>query len=373
MNKSFSNYVHTPVSLASSLNMEYVNFIADELGEYSIDLNLPYRMIRDSRVMRILKSYGYKFVLIRSGWGPTNRNNHADISIRTGTHNEFIKMIFHTSILVIIEKKLIILDWHRRAVRRMFTELANSREITGPKFVLTHITIPHAPFVFDAEGGAVVPRDVMMGQNIWLPREGYVEQLKYVNRRMREVIESILSVDGAKRKHGQQVARATPTLTTGTKREHGQQVARATPTLTTGAKREHGQQVARATPKLTTGTKREHGQQVARATPTLTTITPIIIIQGDHGPASLDEWKNPGDDFLIERMGILNAYLLPGAASGQLYDTISPVNSFRLVFNALFDTDFDLLPDRYYFSDLSTPYRLKDVTDTIHTHGGVCY
>ncbi len=70
-------------------------------------------------------------------------------------------------------------------------------------------------------------------------------------------------------------------------------------------------------------------------------VPPIIIIQGDHG------WR---DD---NRYEILNAYYLPGV-SGEgmiLYDTISPVNSFRVIFNTYFAADLPLLEDISLDSD----------------------
>ena len=61
-------------------------------------------------------------------------------------------------------------------------------------------------------------------------------------------------------------------------------------------------------------------------------IPPIIIIQADHGRDA-------------PRHNILNAYYLPGKDNRLLYETISPVNSFRIVFNLYFDTDYELLKD----------------------------
>jgi hypothetical protein len=77
---------------------------------------------------------------------------------------------------------------------------------------------------------------------------------------------------------------------------------------------------------------------------------PIIIIQGDHGP-----WLQPNN----KRMWILNAYDLPGH-NDELYPTISPVNSFRLVFDAYFGGKYDMLDDVSYFSPV--PY-LYDFTE----------
>ena len=71
-------------------------------------------------------------------------------------------------------------------------------------------------------------------------------------------------------------------------------------------------------------------------------IPPIIIIQSDHGlrphhPGIVigkDEWRK-----------ILNAMYLPGMDKTAVHDSISPVNTFRLVFNQYFNTDYELLPD----------------------------
>ncbi len=76
---------------------------------------------------------------------------------------------------------------------------------------------------------------------------------------------------------------------------------------------------------------------------------PIIFIQGDHGPRSVMEWSNPSADAKREGMAILNAYYMPGMDTSLLYDGISPVNSFRVLFNSYFNAGFEMLPDRGYF------------------------
>lgn len=68
-------------------------------------------------------------------------------------------------------------------------------------------------------------------------------------------------------------------------------------------------------------------------------IPPIIIMQSDHGtrssyPVGSEEWQK-----------ILNAMYLPGMDYDELWDSISPVNTFRLVFNHYFGADYPLLPD----------------------------
>ena len=74
---------------------------------------------------------------------------------------------------------------------------------------------------------------------------------------------------------------------------------------------------------------------------------PVIIVQADHGAVISDP---------PHRMQILNAYYLPGGGDRLLYDSISPVNSFRLVFNYYFGTSYKLLDDLPYYSSYEAPF-----------------
>ena len=78
---------------------------------------------------------------------------------------------------------------------------------------------------------------------------------------------------------------------------------------------------------------------------------PIIILQGDHGP-----WLQPKN----KRMWILNAYYLPGQAD-KLYPTISPVNTFRMVFDEYFGGNYNLLEDISYFSPVPKLYEFSEI------------
>jgi hypothetical protein len=71
---------------------------------------------------------------------------------------------------------------------------------------------------------------------------------------------------------------------------------------------------------------------------------PIIIIQGDHG-----FWSGVN-------LPILNAYYLPGDIGNLLYPSISPINTFRLIFNQYFGADIGLVEDASYLvSDIYKP------------------
>ncbi|HUM24797.1 MAG TPA: hypothetical protein PKN81_01075 [Anaerolineales bacterium] len=78
---------------------------------------------------------------------------------------------------------------------------------------------------------------------------------------------------------------------------------------------------------------------------------PIIIIQSDHGP-----WLQPKD----KRMRNFTAILMPGHED-VLYPTITPVNIFRVVFNAYFGGKYDILEDVSYFSPVPKLYDFSEI------------
>jgi hypothetical protein len=80
---------------------------------------------------------------------------------------------------------------------------------------------------------------------------------------------------------------------------------------------------------------------------------PVIILQGDHGTGQLrsfrdDETKGGIAEF--EMTGIINAFYLPDYCREAPYPGITPVNTFRWVFNACLGGEFDLLEDKFYWS-----------------------
>lgn len=88
---------------------------------------------------------------------------------------------------------------------------------------------------------------------------------------------------------------------------------------------------------------------------------PIIIVQADHGP----EGRHASVSYPQERMTILNALYLPDGGSEALYDSLTPVNTFRLIFQRYFRGELALLPDRVLYSQYRKPYRFIDLSDEV--------
>ncbi|MCK4268402.1 MAG: hypothetical protein KAX16_06185 [Actinomycetia bacterium] len=295
--KSRSNYVQTYLSLASSLNMQYINDLGDTLGTETKSLAKPKMMLRNNKAMMFLKDRGYKFVHVRSGWTGTDYNKYADIQINSGYGSEFATTLLGTTALRFLDSQIGLVEKGARArILSIFENVPKVSRITEPTFTFAHIVPPHPPYFFGAKGEHVKRVRFKLKGRVWAEKDKYIDQVRFVNEKVKVMIDTIIANSD---------------------------------------------------------------------------IPPIILLQGDHGPASSiytdkkGNWRNPTDRQLKERTGILNAYYLPGGKDAQLYPTISPVNSLKYVFNAYFDANFERLPDETFYSNYQKPYLFKNIDDRI--------
>lgn len=99
---------------------------------------------------------------------------------------------------------------------------------------------------------------------------------------------------------------------------------------------------------------------------------PVIIIQADEGP--FPEWTQdvpwqeaPAEELRV-KTAIINAYFFPEGDYDLLYPDITPVNSYRVLFDTVFGTDLGLLEDRVYvFPHGGQLYEYHDVTDKVRS------
>lgn len=94
---------------------------------------------------------------------------------------------------------------------------------------------------------------------------------------------------------------------------------------------------------------------------------PVIIVQADEGPYPIHledetrhDWTTATPEEREIKFGILNAWYLPDGRDVGLYPSISPVNTFRLLFNAYFDTNLPILPDESFSLRHSAPLEFPE-------------
>jgi hypothetical protein len=282
--KSTTNHSYTYLSLSSTLNMMYMDWMSSDNGK-KIKLKEIGDTIADNKVAKILKSNGYKYITFDSGYSTSSRSSISDQHISCATLSEFDRILIKSTIL----DPFFLYGGVRDLILCQFSSLA-SVTVDSPSFLFSHIIAPHPPFVFDEDGGSV---GMNSGLNPWSNQRQYTQQLKFVNNKVLEVIDKI------KDKY-----------------------------------------------------KKNKGDF-------------IMIIQSDHGPASLgtEEMVNPSDKLIRERMRILNAYYVPDYIKNDLYENITPVNSFRIILSKLLNLDFKRLKDLNFFTAIGQNEMLfEDVT-----------
>jgi hypothetical protein len=191
---STANYPRTSLSLASSLNMQYLDAIARETNGAGPERRLV-PLISSPLVVDLLKSAGYSYVHLGSWYTPTATTPRADVDVRFGAFSEFSSALLQTTAIwplgAHIGPFVDYFDVRRREydrVRFQFRELEKLPSLKGPKFVFAHIISPHDPYVFDRQG-RYVPESEQVGKK---DKRQYVDQLSYLNTLMLRMVDGLL-------------------------------------------------------------------------------------------------------------------------------------------------------------------------------------
>lgn len=190
---SRSNYPTTILSLASALNATHLTGLAalGTPGDQPADRIIPFDMIRKNRVMRFLGERGYRIVNLASGWGGTEAIPVADLNIRCGP-SEFMETLLRQT-----AAWPVVADGFKEDVYQLrlcqLERLAQTPDLPGPKFVLAHLLLPHPPYVFGADGERLAGELTALGdESPWRLKERYIDQLRFVNRVLLPVLDSII-------------------------------------------------------------------------------------------------------------------------------------------------------------------------------------
>ena len=196
MKESHTNYPSTEQSLSSSLNMNYVHEIIPDLkGEFRVGIFAA--KINNNQVMNNFKQLGYDVINFNSGVGFTRDLQIADSTLceRYGgdfLNFEMIRLLTSTSMIFPIQTKLYQNDM-RNQILCIFSELAEiHKKNDKPFFVFAHIFIPHRPFIFGANGEITSPDSLEIAE-VNEDKTGYINQLIFTNKKVKETIEQILS------------------------------------------------------------------------------------------------------------------------------------------------------------------------------------
>jgi hypothetical protein len=281
---SHSDYIWTHTSVPSTLYMDYVENIeplepvaANEAAQQPTIRNA----IDDSPAFAVAREQGYTTISIGSGFEQVTARK-TEVFVDSGDLNEFeVSLLASTFVGDIVNLVAPTFAASGQAAR-----IEHNLDALGtiaaaghdPVFVWAHIPAPHQPTVFAADGSVVdVPltdtffgdSPLERGEDPTEFRERYRAQLRYLNARIVETVDEIVSRSSR---------------------------------------------------------------------------PPVILLFADHGSASRVDWVEADPTevepaFILERTGTLFATLTPGHP--DIYpDDPSPIDLFRVLFDAYFGTDY---------------------------------
>ena len=170
---SRSNYNFTEFSIASMLNMEYLE-IPNPLACTIKDYNRCFELIKSNQVCAILNSIGYEIVNysifdLQKNPSPI-KEDFLPLKTKLITSQTFIgrfekDLLYHllTGPFEIkwMSKNLVFSTYrnNQKIINTVLNDTVNQSR--NPRFVYTHIQMPHPPFFFDKDGKIKSPQDII--------------------------------------------------------------------------------------------------------------------------------------------------------------------------------------------------------------------
>jgi hypothetical protein len=191
-----TNYPRTALSLAASLNLDYVQQLVQPVPEDQSDYAPIDHLIHYPEVPGLFQLRGYTYDFLGSWW--LHSNPEADDTIALGdTADEAANLGIQLQAFegVGSNRKFNFDQREYVRVQFQFAELAKLKDAPGPKFVFAHFTCPHAPFVFAPDGSFVGPTTSAMRTL----SENYPNQIRYLNTKVLALVDDLLSLPEGKR------------------------------------------------------------------------------------------------------------------------------------------------------------------------------
>lgn len=195
--RSLSNYPITRLSLASSLNMNYLDRYTSAAGCDKKNWTMMNKLARDNNIARLFKKQGYEYLLIDSGFAASNKSNLADKVLSSSLTDFFSERILRSTIVSLFtgaEESMMSLS--RNRILNQFLFLQNSKAGDKPKFVFAHILCPHEPYLFGKNGEEVFyPGNRCDHQWTNETKKAYLAQVEFIQKKTLSTIDSIVSRD----------------------------------------------------------------------------------------------------------------------------------------------------------------------------------
>lgn len=312
--QSAANHPSSFQSISSSLNMNYLTFLPELIGDDYTDRSIIYKeLLEDNDVTKFLIGKGYNYYHLGSSWEASRQSYLA-----TQNYNKFIgfnvfeSFLYENTLLNVLIGKLNgestftsveLLELHQENVPYKVEKIKKLSKESDRKFVFSHFLLPHPPYLFNENCEKRTFEEV---RNTPI-NEAYVKQIECATKTINDLAETII--------------------------ENSQR-------------------------PVVIVIQSDEG--------------PFISL--DHAD-EYEYYDINAKDAIQVHSRILNTYYIndkEDLSKTAIYEDLglnqhsSPVNSFRTIFNYYFGTNFELFDNKtYIFEDPYKPYRFIDVTDQV--------
>ncbi len=301
---SRANYPETYLSLSSSLNMSYLNYLEKITNNKTVPRIVLYsKLIQENSVERFLKDKGYENVFVGSSYTGTKYSAVADRNYnKFESYNGILYFIYENSLANVLVEKFLskkfssyayFIDSKVANLNYRIDSITEESFSKKPIFLFAHFILPHPPNILTKDCAFV---------GFYTPPttedKGYLDQLECANKTIKTLVD-----------------------------------------------------------KISQNAQRPY----------------VIIIQSDEGAADKALKYKSNEKYQIHAPIINFIYMSPKSSDQKidyakigLNDSLTPVNTFRIIFNYYFGTDFKILEDKTYVKEEKDNLsHFKDITNIV--------
>lgn len=197
-----SNYNYTPFSTASILSMDYLQGIEGH-NQSKPDRHLCYEKINRNNVASFFRAQGYELKNYSVFQFGEDLPLAASPFVLTGpdllTAQTFLSRLDHDVRFNLVTKYKIrseiktLGDAELASMEELYNRTLeeSSQAATRPRFVYTHLMLPHYPYFYDSAGHRTDPEMAIEGHQ--MDAKAYISYLQYANKKFLSLIDAILA------------------------------------------------------------------------------------------------------------------------------------------------------------------------------------
>lgn len=201
VSNSSANYNFTEYSIASLLDMNYLTGVSEQVNQLK-DLPIILNTLKKNRTLDYFLSQGYSFY----NYSIFDFNNHLapvpptflplkTISITSQTFTTRIRRDLGYHLITTLKIKNNLSDYYYKDLinnNKIYelTESIASKKTANPKFIYSHLIMPHYRYYFD-KNSHPIPLEKIIDDAYCKDKNLYIEYLQYTNKKLLALIDNI--------------------------------------------------------------------------------------------------------------------------------------------------------------------------------------